>query len=129
MADTLSAVAGVVQVIVGGKYEGTFSNFRWGRPRSVTQTAMANGRLAVSTGVPKGEFSFSRPMLKTSTGQQVPLSVLDGPVDIDVILPGADQQWRIPNCYCGPWNADHNVDAGNTSENFSGVGEKPFRVR
>ncbi len=129
MADALSGIAGTVQVIIAGKYEGTVSNFRWGKPRSVTQTAMANGRLAVAVGVAKGEWSFGRPLLKVASQQQAAVDALDGPVDIDVILPGSDQQWRIPNCYRGPWSADHNVDAGNTSESFSGVGEAPFRVR
>lgn len=129
MADSLSAITGVVQVIVGGKYEGTLSDFSYGRNRGITQTGMLNRRVAVATGIAKGEFSFSRPMLKTSTGQQMPVEALDGPVDIQVIFPGGDQQWTLPNCYCGPHRTQHNPDAGSTTENFSGVCEAPFRIK
>lgn len=129
MADTLSTISGVVQVVVGGIYEGTLSDWSFGRNRNLTQTGMANGGVAVGEGIAKGEFSFSRPMLKTSKGQQMPIEVLDGPVDIDIIFPGGDQQWRLPNARCGPWRVQGNPDAGNTSENFSGISEKPRRIK
>ena len=129
MANDLSAISGVVQVFVGGLYEGTLNDFGYSDPRPITQTGMANGRNARGVGIGKPTVSFSRPMLKTSKGQQVSVEVLDGPVDIDVIFPGGDQQWRLPNFQRSGHDTKHNPDAGNTSESFQGVCDKPLRIK
>jgi hypothetical protein len=129
MANDLSAVASVVQVFVGGKYEGTISDFSYSDPRPVSQTGMANGRNARGIGIAKPSVSFTRPLLKTSTGQQVSVEILNGPVDIDVIYPGSDQQWRLPNFQRTTHDTRHNPDSGSTSESFAGVCDKPVRVK
>lgn len=125
----LSAIAGTVQVVVDGKYEGTVNDFKYSNPRPITQTGMANGRNARGIGIGKPTVSFTRPMLKTATGQQVSIEVLDGPVDIDVIPEGADQQWRLPRFQRGGYDFAHNPEAGNSSESFNGVCDKPIRIK
>jgi hypothetical protein len=129
VADELSTIAGVLQVIVGGKYEGTLSDCSFTRPRAISQQGMANGKNARGIGIEKPQFNFSRPMLKTATGQQIPIELLDGPIDIDFIWPGTDQQWRAPNFQRANADWRHNPDAGNTSETFSGPTDKPIRIR
>lgn len=129
MANDLSAIVGVVQVFIGGVYEGTLSDFSYSDPRPVSQMGMANGRNARGIGIPKPSVSFTRPVLKTATGQQVPIEVLDGPIDVDVIYPGGDQQWRLPNFQRTNHDVRHNPDAGQTTESFSAVCDKPLRVK
>lgn len=129
MADSLSAMSGVVQVMVGGLYEGTLSDFSFSDPRNISLTGMANGRNARGIGIGKPSVSFSRPMLKTSTGQQVPVEVLNGPVDIDVIFPGGDQQWRLPNFQRANRDIRHNPDGGSTNESYTGPCDLPIRIK
>lgn len=128
MAADLSAISGVVQIVIGA-YEGTINDFSYSNPRPLTQTGMANGRNARGIGIGKPTVSFTRPMLKISTGQQLPVERLDGPIDIDVIFPGGDQQWRLPNFQRGGHDVKHNPEAGNTTESFTGVCDKPLRIK
>lgn len=125
----IADVAGVVQVFVAGKYEGFFSDFSFSRPRNVTATGVANGTNVQSVGIEKPTCSFTRPMLKTSTGQQVAVEVLDGPVNIDVQPVGSDQQWRLIGCRRSSYDFQHTPDSGNTTERFALSITKVLRIK
>ncbi len=128
MATDLSAIAGTVRVVIGA-YEGTLNDFSFSNPRPITQTGMCNGRNARGVGIGKPTVSFTRPMLKTATGQQIPIERLNGPIDIDLILDGSDQQWRLPNFMRGGYDFKHNPESGNSTESFSGPIDAPLRIK
>lgn len=129
MALDLDSISGVVQIFIGGGYEGYLSDFRFSRPRSTNQIGVSNGRNVVAVGIEKPTVSFSRPVLKTSKGTSAPIEILDGPVDIDVVLPGSDQQWRLPGFRRNNMDFNHSPDSGSSTESYSGVCGKPVRVK
>jgi hypothetical protein len=107
MAQDLDSIAGVVQVFFAGKYDG-------------------KNRSAV--GIEKPAITFQRPTLK-STSRQITLELLNGPVDIDIIIPGGDQQWRVVAFRRQDASISYNPDQGNTSEDYSGPADEVIRIK